>query len=39
VAHEQLAVNASLTEEEKYKILRGNAERAFQFTPAEPLTV
>jgi predicted TIM-barrel fold metal-dependent hydrolase len=39
VAHEQLAVNTSLTEEEKYKILRGNAEHAFQFTPAEPLTV
>jgi predicted TIM-barrel fold metal-dependent hydrolase len=33
VAHEQLAT-VSLTDEEKYKILRGNAERLFRFTPA-----
>jgi predicted TIM-barrel fold metal-dependent hydrolase len=32
-AHKQLDVVA-LTDEEKYKILRGNAERVFQFTPA-----
>jgi hypothetical protein len=36
VAHEQLAVNPTLTDDEKYKILRGNAERLFQFTPVEP---
>jgi predicted TIM-barrel fold metal-dependent hydrolase len=35
-AHKQLAANTTLTEEEKYKILRGNAERLFHFTPAEP---
>ena len=33
-AHEQLAANPTLTDEEKYKILRGNAARLFQFTPA-----
>jgi len=34
-AHKQLATT-DLTDEEKYLILRGNAERAFGFTPAEP---
>lgn len=33
VAHERLA---GRTDEEIYKILRGNAERVFDFTPAEP---
>jgi predicted TIM-barrel fold metal-dependent hydrolase len=33
-AQAQLATNSTLTNEEKYKILRGNAERLFQFTPA-----
>jgi hypothetical protein len=28
------AANPSLTESERYKILRGNAERLFEFTPA-----
>ncbi len=34
-AHRQLAVT-DLTDVEKYKILRGNAERVFRFTPREP---
>ncbi|HJQ45697.1 MAG TPA: amidohydrolase family protein [Amycolatopsis sp.] len=34
-AHEQLST-ISLTNEEKYKILRGNAERVFRFDPAQP---
>jgi hypothetical protein len=38
-AHKQLASNTSLTDEEKYKILRGNAERLFHFTPADPATM
>ena len=33
VAHKQLA---NFDDESKYKILRGNAERLFHFTPAEP---
>ncbi len=35
IAHEQFTANPTLTDEEKYKILRGNAERVFQFTPAD----
>jgi predicted TIM-barrel fold metal-dependent hydrolase len=35
-AHDQLAVNPTLTHHEKYNILRGNAQRLFHFTPAEP---
>jgi predicted TIM-barrel fold metal-dependent hydrolase len=35
-AHKQLAANPALTEEEKYKILRGNAERLFHFEAADP---
>jgi hypothetical protein len=27
---------AGLTAEQQWKVLRGNAERLFQFTPAEP---
>ena len=34
VARLQLAANPTLTDEEKYKVLRDNAERLFQFTPA-----
>ncbi len=34
-AHAQLATNQTLTDDEKYKILRGNAERLFHFTPAD----
>ena len=30
---------AHLTPEQQYKILRGNAERLYRFTPAEPPTV
>jgi hypothetical protein len=37
-AHRQLAHNQLLTDEDKYKILRGNAERLFQFTPVDVLT-
>jgi predicted TIM-barrel fold metal-dependent hydrolase len=33
IANEQLAT-VPLTDEQKYKILRGNAERLFRFTPA-----
>jgi predicted TIM-barrel fold metal-dependent hydrolase len=33
-AHEQLDANESLTDEEKYKILRANAEQLFHFVPA-----
>jgi predicted TIM-barrel fold metal-dependent hydrolase len=36
-AHKQLQA-ADLTDEEKFKVLRGNAERVFRFTPAEPPT-
>jgi predicted TIM-barrel fold metal-dependent hydrolase len=35
-AKKQLSANTTLTDGEKYKILRGNAERLFHFTPAEP---
>jgi predicted TIM-barrel fold metal-dependent hydrolase len=35
-AHKQLE---GFSDEDKYKILRGNAERLFQFTPAEPPSV
>jgi predicted TIM-barrel fold metal-dependent hydrolase len=35
-AHKQLEQNPSLTDEEKYKLLRANAERLFQFTPSAP---
>lgn len=34
-AHKQLST-VPLTDEQKYKILRANAERVFRFTPAEP---
>lgn len=34
-AHKQLSA-VHLTDAEKYKILRGNAERVFRFTPAAP---
>ena len=34
VAHAQLAANPTLTDHERYKLLRGNAERLFNFTPA-----
>jgi predicted TIM-barrel fold metal-dependent hydrolase len=34
-AHKQLS-QVELSDEDKYKILRGNAERVFRFTPAEP---
>jgi predicted TIM-barrel fold metal-dependent hydrolase len=34
-AHEQLSTNPTLTDEEKFRILRGNAERLFHFTPAD----
>jgi predicted TIM-barrel fold metal-dependent hydrolase len=37
-AHKQLQA-ADLTDEEKFKVLRGNAERVFRFTPAEPPTL
>jgi predicted TIM-barrel fold metal-dependent hydrolase len=37
-AHDQLDRNATLTDEEKHKILRGNAERVFQFEAAAPPT-
>jgi len=30
---------AGLTPEQQYKIMRGNAERVFQFTPADPATI
>jgi predicted TIM-barrel fold metal-dependent hydrolase len=39
VAHTQLAANTTLTDNEKYKLLRGNAERLFQFTPANDCQV
>ena len=35
LAHERLDA-ANLTDEVKYKILRGNAERLYQFTPSAP---
>jgi predicted TIM-barrel fold metal-dependent hydrolase len=35
-AHKQLE---GFSDEDKYKILRGNAEKLFQFTPAEPPSV
>jgi predicted TIM-barrel fold metal-dependent hydrolase len=35
-AHTQLDANGTLTDQEKYKILRANAEGLFQFTPASP---
>jgi predicted TIM-barrel fold metal-dependent hydrolase len=35
-ANVQLDSNPTLTREEKYKILRGNAERLYSFTPANP---
>jgi predicted TIM-barrel fold metal-dependent hydrolase len=38
-ARKQLAANGTLTDEEKYKILRGNAERLFHFVPADPPAV
>jgi predicted TIM-barrel fold metal-dependent hydrolase len=38
-AHKQLAANPELTADEQYKILRGNAERLFHFTPAAPPAV
>jgi predicted TIM-barrel fold metal-dependent hydrolase len=38
-AHEQLAHDQSLTDEEKYRILQGNARRVFQFEPAPVLGV
>jgi predicted TIM-barrel fold metal-dependent hydrolase len=34
-AHKQLS-SVDLTDDEKYKVLRGNAERVFNFTPAAP---
>jgi len=35
LAHERLSA-ANLTDVQKYKILRGNAERLYQFTPSAP---
>jgi predicted TIM-barrel fold metal-dependent hydrolase len=35
LAHERLA---GLSEQTQYKILRGNAEKLYQFTPSEPPT-
>jgi predicted TIM-barrel fold metal-dependent hydrolase len=35
-AHKQLAANPTLTDGEKYQVLRGNAERLFHFTAATP---
>lgn len=35
LAHERLQA-ANLTDEQKYKIMRGNAERLYQFTPSAP---
>ena len=35
LAHERLEA-AGLSDEVKWKILRGNAERLYRFTPAEP---
>jgi predicted TIM-barrel fold metal-dependent hydrolase len=36
IAHKNLA---HLSDDDKYKILRGNAERVFNFTPADPSTI
>jgi predicted TIM-barrel fold metal-dependent hydrolase len=35
-ARQQLDTNPTLSDAEKYKILRGNAERLFHFTPSDP---
>jgi predicted TIM-barrel fold metal-dependent hydrolase len=35
-AHQQLDTNGALTDEDKYKVLRGNAEKIYHFTPAAP---